>query len=175
MAQKNTKKNQEYVRALTLIINSLEGLYQIGAKSNGVKVGTLDLLYTLDDDRVHTQKSISEEWLLPYTTVNTITKQCEAEGNVELKPIPGKRRDKQICMTDKGRAFAKETLADVYKAENEAIQKTLDEYGPGFIEAFAAYGRHLKESFNEYVLDDAHRISNCDCSAECESGKEEKK
>ena len=165
------KKNQEYVRALTLIINSLEGLYQYGAKSNGVKVGVLDILYTLDDDGVHTQKSISEDWLIPYTTVNTVTKQCEADGYVELKPIPGKRRDKQVCMTEKGKAFAKEHLKDVYKAEDEAIQKTLDEFGPEFIRALAAYSRNLKESFNEHVLDEAHRISNCECETGCGTPK----
>ena len=154
-------KNQLYARRLATAINTLDGIYQRGACSNGVKPGVLDLLYVLDDEEIHTQKSISEEWMLPYTTVNTITKASEAEGYVEQVPIPGKRREKQIVMTEKGRAFAKETLDKVYKAEGAALRKTLKECDPAFIEAIEAYAENLKQAFDKYVNDEAHKCCKC--------------
>jgi len=153
-------KNADYARRLATAINCLDGIYARGAAGNGVKPGVLDLLYILDDsgaNTVHTQKSISEEWVLPYTTVNTITKACEADGYVEQIPIPGKRREKQIVMTEKCKAFVKETLDNVYKAESAAIRKTLKECDPAFIEAMEAYTRNLKEAFDKYVNDEAHK------------------
>ena len=143
------KEKRELIKELARVINSLEGFYEFGAIGNGTKIGSWDLLYTLEDGQVETQKSISEKWQIPYSTVNTVTRQCVERGYVELKPIPGKRRDKQICMTPAGTAFAEETLGALYRAEEKAMDRVVEEYGPAFVEALDAYSRYLMESFSD--------------------------
>ena len=59
------EKNREYVRRIMIAVNSIDGMYDMGAKWSGVKSNTLTLLYALDDDKPHTQKSVYQEWLIP--------------------------------------------------------------------------------------------------------------
>lgn len=50
----------------------------------GVKGNALALLYALNDGRAHSQKQISEDWLIPKTTINTIVKEFTDIGYVTL-------------------------------------------------------------------------------------------
>ena len=145
----NEEEPRKMIKELTRVINGLESFYEFDAKRNGTKAGSWDLLYTLEDGEIETQKSISEKWQVSYSTVNTITKQCVEKGYVELKPIPGKRRDKQICVTEAGHAFAEESLGQLYRAEEEAMCRTVEEFGPDFVEALAAYARYLMDACKE--------------------------
>lgn len=111
----------------------------------------LCIMYALDDGQPHSQKEICEEWLVPKTTVNTITKKWEAQGYLTLAAIPGKRREMQITLTDSGKAYAKEFMAFVYRAEDKALAKTLDKYSDTFIEALEFFGASLKEAFEEDI------------------------
>lgn len=71
----------------------------------GLKENTLSLLYALDDGAPHTQKQICEEWLIPKTTINTVVKECVANGYVTL--APGEHsHEKLICLTERGKGYA---------------------------------------------------------------------
>ena len=70
----------EAIRQLMTAFNKIDGSYYFCAKSLGVKENTLAVLYALDDGLPHSQKQLSEEWLIPRTTVNTIVKELEKEG-----------------------------------------------------------------------------------------------
>lgn len=142
-------KSREYVRRIFNVVNGIEGVYDIKAKWMGVKANTLYLLYALDDGKEHTQKEISKEWLIPRTTLNTIIKECEADGYITLKPIPGYKRDLHICLTETGKSFAKKILSPIYNAEKKAISKTLQECSPTFIADLELFCNNLKTSFQE--------------------------
>lgn len=88
---------------------------------------------------------------LPKTTLNTTLKQAEAKGYLTLVPIAGKRRERQICLTAAGQAYARQVLRPIYGAEDAALQATLDRYGPAvvaaLVEAVDYFGRCLRDSF----------------------------
>lgn len=90
-------------------------------------------MYALDDGKPHSQREISQEWLVPKTTVNTIVKTWEKEGLLTLTPIPHKRREKYIILTESGREYAKEFMGFIYRAEEKALKRTLDKYSDEFI------------------------------------------
>lgn len=88
---------------------------------------------------------------MPKTTINTITKHWENKGLPVQTPIPGKRREMQITLTDAGKEYAKNFMLFIYKAEDAALQKTMDRYSDVFIEALEHFKENLKEAFEEHL------------------------
>ena len=131
------EENRQIMRALATAMNRIDQMYCDDVTRIGVKASELWLLYALDDGAPHSQKQICQEWGLPKTTLNTTLKQAEAKGYLTLVPIAGKRRERQICLTAAGQAYA--------------LQATLDRYGPAvvaaLVEAVDYFGRCLRDSF----------------------------
>ncbi|HJA94373.1 MAG TPA: MarR family transcriptional regulator [Candidatus Eisenbergiella merdipullorum] len=140
---------QELIRKLTLAENRIDGLYYQTARMLGIKDNTLAILYALDDGQPHSQKQLCEEWLIPKTTINTIVKELSAGGYLTLH-IEAHTREKKISLTAKGRKYAAAKLEKLYRMEQEAMQETLAEHGPAFIQAFADFAENLKKSFEKY-------------------------
>ena len=68
-------KNREAIDRMNQCMNRLDRLYYIAARKLGVKDNSLLLYYVLNDGKAHSQKEISEEWLVPRTTLNTVVKE----------------------------------------------------------------------------------------------------
>ena len=92
----------------------VDSFYDEFAKQSNVSSALLWVLYALNDGNSHTQIEISNDWELPKTTVNTVIKEIQKNGYVDLIPIKGKRREMSIVLTENGKKYAKE--AEVYKA-----------------------------------------------------------
>lgn len=108
----------------------VDSFYDEFAKKSNVSSALLWVLYALNDGNSHTQIEISNDWELPKTTVNTVIKEIQQNGYVELIPIKGKRREMSIVLTESGKNYADSILSDLYKKEAE-VYKTLrsEEYG----------------------------------------------
>jgi DNA-binding MarR family transcriptional regulator len=143
---KNLNKNQRIGK----ITSVLDGVYWRISKLSDVKENLFWLLYVLDDGEFHSQKQICEDWSFPKTTINTLIKECESEGYITLKSIPGKKRELQICLTEKGMHYAQEVLKPVYEIESAAIQNTLKK-SPTFIEDFERFSSELFDSLENYI------------------------
>lgn len=102
----------------------VDSFYDEFAKQCNVSPALLWVLYALNDGNPHTQIEISNEWELPKTTVNTVIKEIQQTGYVELIPIKGKRREMSIVLTDSGKEYADSVLSNLYSKENE-VYKTL--------------------------------------------------
>ena len=102
----------------------VDSFYDEFAKQSNVSSALLWVLYALNDGNSHTQIEISNDWELPKTTVNTVIKDIQQNGYVELIPIKGKRREMSIVLTESGKNYADSILSDLYKKEAE-VYKTL--------------------------------------------------
>lgn len=105
------------------ILYKIDGLYAEYARSSGVKENLLWILYALNDGKLHSQKEICETWDLPRSTVNTIMKELESDGHVELTQIKGEKRELHVILTKKGLDYASNLLSGLYEIE----RKTYDE------------------------------------------------
>ncbi len=135
------------VRRLIRALYNIDEAYFISENKRKMSDAELCILYALDDGQTHSQKKISDEWLIPKTTINTITKRFENEGLLIQTPIAGKRREMQLSLTDSGKKYAKDILAFLYEAEEKALSKTIERYSDVFIEAIEYFGVSLKEAF----------------------------
>ena len=104
------------------LIYKIDYFYAEVAKKSGVKPNLMWILYALNDGKSHSQKEISISWDIPITTINTIVKELIDDGYVELIHIPGKRREMNIILTDKGKSYSKNILSDIYKMEDDVFK-----------------------------------------------------
>ena len=100
----------------------VDSFYDEFAKQSNVSSALLWVLYALNDGKPHTQIEISNDWELPKTTVNTVIKDIQKEGYVELVPIKGKRREMSIVLTESGKKFADDVLSELYKKEEKTYK-----------------------------------------------------
>ena len=85
--------SKEFFYRFGKLIYQIDYFYAEVAKKSGVKPNLMWILYALNDGESHSQKEISISWDIPITTINTIVKELNDDGYVDLIHIPGKRRD----------------------------------------------------------------------------------
>lgn len=145
------KNMRDMLRRLAIAVNNVDEVYCTDMSKIGVKESELWLMYALNDGEDHTQKRICDEWGFPKTTLNTAIKQAESAGYLTLNLIPGKRREMNICLTEKGRRYAEKLLSMVYKAEDKAMEETLKCYSAHFIDAVEYFASNLKLAFQKQL------------------------
>lgn len=138
-----TYAHRNEIRRIMIAVNVIDGAYDMIAKKIGVKENTLALLYALDDGKSHSQKEISEEWMIPKTTLNTIIKECVEDGYILLH-AESHKREKEICLTGKGREYAEEVLGQVYELEEKAMKAVLKTGSSDFIGGLERFTNSLK-------------------------------
>lgn len=132
------------IRRIMIAVNVINGAYDMIAKKIGIKENTLALLYALDDGKAHSQKEICEEWFIAKTTLNTIVKECAEEGYIFLEAGDHKK-EKKICLTEKGRKYARDILSKVYELEEYAMAHTKANCSSEFIAALEQFTANLKK------------------------------
>ena len=108
-------------------IYHIDAFYAEYAKKSNVPPALLWVLYALNDGKPHTQIEISTDWALPKTTINTVIKEIEEKGFVDLVPIKGKRREMTVVLTKSGKEYADTLLSDLYKIEKTVFKKLSEE------------------------------------------------
>lgn len=145
------KREREMMRRFSIAINNIDKVYCSDMTKTGVKESMLWLLYALDDGEAHSQRQICGEWGFPKTTLNTTIKQAEAADYLTLTSIPGKRREMNICLTKKGKAYAEQVLTVIYQAEDQAMEETMKQYSADFIDALDYFSVCLKSAFDSRI------------------------
>ena len=120
-------KSREFFYDFGRALYRVDSFYDEFAKQSNVSSALLWVLYALNDGNPHTQIEISNDWELPKTTVNTVIKEIQKDGYVELVPIKGKRREMSIVLTESGKKFADNVLSDLYKKEAEVFKSLSSE------------------------------------------------
>ena len=115
----NVRQQMEIVNTCNCRITELYGEW---AKQHGTSYHAMMTLYALNQNRKCTQKQIAEEWLLPKQTVNTVVKELERRGHVRF--APGRdQKEKLVCFTAQGAAYAAEMLEDLYRMEDRVMER----------------------------------------------------
>lgn len=144
------------IRRLMLAANKIDGAYYLFAKKLGIKENTLAVLYALDDGELHTQTQLGEEWLIPKTTVNTIIRELESQGYVQLLSR-GQNREKTICLTEAGKIYAAEIMKSTYEAEQAALRHTLERFSAEFVEAYDCFSDCLCQEIEKRLPKETRR------------------
>ena len=134
-----------------LCTNKMDGLYYLAARRLGVKENAFALLYALYDGTPRSQKQLSEELLIPKTTINTIVKEYLDLGYLVLVPNEHSR-EKEVALTPEGQDYAHAVLQPIYQAEEQALKRTLEQFSPRFVEAVEALTEYLTQEFQREIF-----------------------
>lgn len=97
-------------------------VYEEWAKSHGMSANSLLILEALYNG-ICTQKEISQKWCIPKQTINTILKDLEAQGYLELTAMEQDKRNKRIELTSKGKQFVDRIITQVQEKELYVIRQ----------------------------------------------------
>lgn len=104
------------------IFRRMDSAYEEYAKSVGmtyVSLSVLEEIYELGDGC--TQKQISEETCYPKQMINPVVKSFIEDGLVTLREIPTDRRNKEIFLTEKGKAQCEKIVVPMLEMESAAL------------------------------------------------------
>lgn len=99
-------------------------MYEEWAKEQGLSMNGYLILYSFyDETDFPTQKSISQKWMIPKQTVNTILKDYMQRGYVEAVSMPEDKRNKILKLTESGRAYANKIIGKLQEKELYVMQQ----------------------------------------------------
>lgn len=142
-------KSKSVAQKFTTVISKIDGIYSQYAKKYGMSESELCLLYALNSERELSQRQICDEWVIPKTTLNTITKRYEKEGYIEFHALPNNRKEMLIFLTETGKEYAKQSLAFIYSAETLAMSRVLEKFDDEFVRACECFADELRKAFEE--------------------------
>lgn len=144
----NDSRNE--IRRLMIAVNRIDELYYRALRRLNVKDNMFVLFYAIADGNPHSQKQICDEWLIPRTTLNTIVKECVSSGYIQLVALGNK--EKEIVLTDSGKAFAASILTPIFAAEENAMEPLL---GKGLVEQLESFTERLELEFQQMKGEEA--------------------
>lgn len=117
-------------------------LYGEWAKKNGMSYNRMMILYVLDRGGGCTQTQITQGWMIPKQTVNTVVKELERKGCVRLQ-AGRDQKEKQVCLTESGKALAREKLEELYQIEERAMAAIGPDLCQALVDANLAFAEAL--------------------------------
>jgi len=136
-----------FFRMLGEAVYRIDSAYDVFSKNAGIKANMLWLLSALNDGQKHTQSQICWDWNYPRTTVNTLVKELEQQGYVELIPVTGTRRELYIELTEEEKAYANSILNKVYEAEEELFERYSRDHDTEFVNQLNQFSNIMKSFF----------------------------
>ena len=104
------------------IMQGIERVYEDYAKSVGLTYMSLTVLEIICyNETPPTQKEICEQSHYNKQIVNSIIKGFADKGYLEFCEVESDRRNKQVLLTDSGKAYAAETLSPLWEIEQKAV------------------------------------------------------
>lgn len=126
------------------VINKTRGIYADWARKNKVSYYELMVLSLLYERDCCTQKQIREAYGLPKQTVNSITGALAKAGRLVVSQREENKREKNVRLTEEGRAYAEDMLAPLRDLEKSAIERMGEDRYKLFLEMTSIYGRALE-------------------------------
>ena len=104
------------------IMQGIERVYEDYAKSVGLTYMSLTVLEIISyNETPPTQKEICEQSHNNKQIVNSIIKGFSDKGYLEFREVESDRRNKQVLLTDSGKAYADEILNPLWEIEQKAV------------------------------------------------------
>lgn len=125
------------------LIRESDEMYHNAAKKLGLSDCAFWIFYLLcTEETPQTQSDICHAVCMPKQTVHSALKKLTESDYVGYPP-EGKKRGRQIILTEKGRRFAERTMDQVIKSEFAALEGMDEEERETFLTLFNKYTRLL--------------------------------
>lgn len=141
---------KEQLEILNQQVKELTGIYHQVAVKSGISDNEFWLWYTLLIlDEEYSQQDICDMWSLPKQTVNSVVANLNKKGYVFLEVVPNTRNRKIIRLTEAGKTFGRNIVTNIYKSEEQAIEKMSEEERQTCITLLKKYISLFREELNK--------------------------
>lgn len=139
------------------INKKLIDIYHDASQRAGMSASMFDILYSImemgDGCR---QKDICQACYIPKQTVHSSIRKMEEDGFLTL--VSGKGREKQICLTEKGKNITEEKIMPIIEAENKVFLQMGEQPSQIFLDLLEEYMTRLDQTMMEIPSDREERI-----------------
>lgn len=142
------QKITEQIRLANETLGKTNYLYAAWAKSRGLNYNSLMVLYSIHGMDACTQKKISDYWMIPKQTINSILKDFKEKGYVCTAEAGMNKKEKQLVFTAAGRVYAEHVLADLLETEERAMRAMGQELRDQFVKSGIAFLEALKKEMD---------------------------
>lgn len=109
------------------IMQGIERIYEDYAKSVGLTYMSLTVLQIISyAETPCTQKEICEQSHYNKQIVNSIIKGFSVKGYLAFREVESDRRNKQVLLTESGKAYAEKILSPLWEIEQKAVTVLAD-------------------------------------------------
>lgn len=138
------------VTDLDLVYREIDKLYARLARGCGLSDCAYWILYAIEAEGERaTQRDIARHISHPKQTVNFATRTLVEKGLVELVPVEGDRRSKELRLTPAGRAFAAERIVPAMEVERRAFESLEPDERREFIRLASKYAAAVLNGMGE--------------------------
>ena len=137
----------EEIKRFNLLASEIEALYHKAALKLGFSDSIMQILYTICS--VGDSCLLSDICRLSGTskqTIHSAVRILEDNGSVYLEAKSG--RKKAVCLTDKGKATVKETVARIIEIENQIFASWTESEREEYLRLTKAYMLAFKEKLD---------------------------
>lgn len=130
--------------------SEINAAYEQYARTLGISYSALQALCEIyNSDSPVTQRWICETTHLPKTTVNAIVAGLVKQEYAELREMANDRRQKRICLTDAGYAYAKPIMEHMSRSEMQAFEMLDETTMQVMIAGIGEYQKNFNEKLNQ--------------------------
>ena len=101
----------------------------------------------LDEDTVHTQNGIAMKMGVPKQTINSAVNWLIKHGYIYMEQLLIARNNKRILLTDQGKAFCKQYIAPMVRAEENAFDRLSKEEQETYLSLGIKHNQFQLEEF----------------------------
>ncbi len=136
------------MKRMNYLTNEIDGAYHEAALKLELSDSGMMILYTIcNNGDTCLLNDITRLSGISKQTINSALRKLENEGIVYLENFSG--RKKKVCLTDKGKTLAKDTVLRIIAIENEILTSWTEEELSLYIELTERYLSSFKEKIKE--------------------------
>ena len=144
---------RQQLQALSRLYKESDHIYSKLASKTGMTDTTFWVLFAIaHSEEPMTQNDLCSDFFFPVQTIHSAINNLRKDGLVELQVIPSTRNRKAILLTEKGKAFAANTINKADEIEKNAFLRFSEEERELYLSLFRRHIDSLK-SEEERVLD----------------------
>lgn len=144
----------EQAEQLRHCVQTIADIYGVYAKAWGLSYMSfrvLEIIY--HSPNRCTQKHICERSLYTKQTVNMIVASFWRQGYVRLEEIAADRRNKQIRLTEKGRAHAEKLFQPLWELEQAVLNTLSETQRNGFVSLTQLCTQRMRDEFDRALVE----------------------
>lgn len=145
-------KNTNVLGQFYSVWRETNAVYDDWAQSHGLSANeTIILQALLEDEKPCTQKSICQKWHCPKQTVNTILRNYQKMGYVQLHALPADKRNKEIVLTQAGTQYAESIINRLHEREIHVMNQMGEEKIAQLNSLMAEFSTCFKEQEDDHA------------------------